>query len=390
MKILLIGARSPLSAQGGGQMRRWEILRYLARRHELTFLYFAPPDTTAIPDALRQICARVERVSLPHAEQISAHASWQMLQHGVAEMRHAIEISAPALFDLVLVDSLYMSLYRAFLPPQTVLLEQNIESQICKQIAQHNTVAAAQTRLDFTWRMVEQYENRAWAQFALRVVVSEHDKRAVTRRCARGKTIVVENGVDLDAYPRLPRSRARAALFAGALDYFPNADAAQFLVREILPRLTRDITVYIAGSHPPPEIQALSNSPRVRVIADPSDMSSVAAQNAVAIVPLRIGSGTRLKILEAWAWGIPVVTTTRGCEGLDARDEHHVLIRDEPQAFADALARLLDDDALAQRLSANGRALVEQRYTWKNILPKFEDALARFVEDKKYVVQSFD
>ncbi|GIL15884.1 MAG: glycosyl transferase family 1 [Chloroflexota bacterium] len=386
MKILLIGARSPLPAQGGGQIRRWEILRYLARRHELTFLYFAPPDARAIPDALRQICARIERVNLPRAEQISAYAPQPALQHGVAAMRRAIKASAPALFDLVLVDSLYMSPYRALLPPQTVLLEQNIESRIYKQIAQHNAVAAAQTRLDFTWRMVEQYENRAWAQFALRVVVSEHDQRAMMRRCARGTTIVAENGVDLDAHPRLPRSRARAALFAGALDYFPNADAAQFLVREILPRLERELVVHIAGRHPPPEIQALSNSPRVRVIADPLDMSSVAAQNAVAVVPLRIGSGTRLKILEAWAWGIPVVTTTRGCEGLDARDGCEVLIRDDPQAFADALARLLDDDALAQRLSANGRALVERRYAWKNILPKFEDALARFVADKKYVV----
>lgn len=386
MNILLVGLRSPLPAYSGGQMRRWEILRYLARRHRVTFIYFDASDAPTIPQALHDLAVRAIPVTLPRAlspqdAQVSKHAPWILRSYGAAAMCRAIEFSAPHTFDLVLVDSLYMSLYRALLPPQTVLLEQNIESQIHKQAARLNETASEQMRLDFAWRAMEQYENRVWAQFGLRVVVSASDKREMKSRCATGQTIVVENGVNPEEYPLLARPRDGAVFFAGAFDYFPNMDAAQFFVREILPHVARAAPatqVLIAGSNPPEPVRALSDSQRVRVIPNPPEMQTFAAQAAVAVVPLRVGSGTRLKILEALAWGIPVVTTTRGCEGLDVQDGRHLLIRDEPREFAEALVQVLNDEPLAQHLRVNGRALVEHRYAWQNILPQFENALFQF------------
>jgi glycosyltransferase involved in cell wall biosynthesis len=172
-------------------------------------------------------------------------------------------------------------------------------------------------------------------------------------------------------------------LFTGRLDYYPNLDAAFYLVREILPRIWHEdpgITAYIAGSFPPPELAALSAPPRLCVVANPVDMRDVALTAALAVVPLRLGSGTRLKILEALAWGLPVVTTAVGCSGLAVTDGREVLIRDDPSEFAAAVVQLLCAPERMAALRGNGRALVESRYSWEPILEYLDNELETCAE----------
>lgn len=113
----------------------------------------------------------------------------------------------------------------------------------------------------------------------------------------------------------------------------------------------------------------------MHVIANPNDMVQVAAQAAVAVVPLRIGGGTSLKVLEALAWGLPVVSTSVGCRGLAVTDGDNILVRDDPAEFAEECVRVLRDETLAERLRGNGRALVEGRYGWEDIFKRFEGEL---------------
>jgi glycosyltransferase involved in cell wall biosynthesis len=292
----------------------------------------------------------------------------------------------------VLVESLYMTVYTDLLPARRVLLEQNIESQINKQYSQlkvYPSFPNAQTGerrelpqlWDATWRMMELYENRIWQKYPLRVTVSADDRQEMDRRCDVGRSIVVENGVGIASHPLLPQSANKAILFTGRLDYFPNLDAAFYLVREIMPRIWREdpgISLYIAGSYPPPELEALAAPPGVCMVVNPVDMQSAARQASLAVVPLRMGGGTRLKILEALAWGLPVVSTALGCRGLAVTEGQDILIRDDPSEFAATVVQLLSNAEQRAALRVNGRALVEARYDWEPIWEYFGKELEKF------------
>jgi glycosyltransferase involved in cell wall biosynthesis len=386
----MLNLQPPYPAHSGGQIRRWEFLNYLAARHQVTLVYFSSSDHTKVPEPVQDLCEHA--VAVPHPRtlseqdlQIGRNAPGPVKWFGVSAMCRAIQECAPPTFDLVLVDTIFMTLYLELLPPRVVLLEQNIESRILKQYAQLNRTKLPATELalwDATWRMMEQYENRVWSRFPLRVVVSEQERQELVRRAPSGETIVVENGVNLDNYPLLPRANSRAVLFTGALDYFPNADAAHYLCKEILPHVWRaapDLPVVIAGRNPPPDILALAEPPRLRVLANLKEMQNAASQAFLAVVPLRMGGGTRVKILEALAWGLPVVSTSTGCAGLEVADCRELLVRDDPNEFAEAILRLGSDPELYDSLRLNGRALVEQRYSWRTILEPLDAELAAYM-----------
>ena len=181
---------------------------------------------------------------------------------------------------------------------------------------------------------------------------------------------VVPNGVDTQAYQPLPTNGSSSALlFIGTMGYAPCADAAQFMAVEILPRIRRavpDAQLWLVGADPPPAIARLQ-SEAVHVTGMVSDVVPYYRRCAAAVVPLRAGGGTRLKILEAMALNRPVVSTTIGSEGLDVVDGEHILNADGADAFAQQVVRALHDRSLAERLARNARELVVAHYDWDTI-----------------------
>jgi glycosyltransferase involved in cell wall biosynthesis len=172
-------------------------------------------------------------------------------------------------------------------------------------------------------------------------------------------------------------------LFFGALDYYPNHDAVLHLLRSAWPPIAArhpDARLVIVGQKPPPEILAF-RGPRVEVTGRVDDVRPHLAAAAVTIAPLRVGGGTRFKILEAMAMGRPVVSTTLGAEGIEAAPGRHLLIADDDASFAAAVGRVLDDAPLADELGRAGRALVEERYSWDAAARSME-ALYRSVRDR--------
>ena len=168
----------------------------------------------------------------------------------------------------------------------------------------------------------------------------------------------------------------------GTMSYYPNIDAVLYFVEQILPLIQQQddsISFCIAGREPPTIIKKLAIShTNVEIIADPEDMSLVAQECIIKVVPLRLGSGTRIKILHAMAMGLPVVSTSVGYEGLEMIDGVHLLIRDRPQDFAAAVMQIYHDQELWMKLRENGRQLVEKQYDWHNIFTKYEsEILAR-------------
>jgi glycosyltransferase involved in cell wall biosynthesis len=166
-------------------------------------------------------------------------------------------------------------------------------------------------------------------------------------------------------------------VFSGNLEYHPNVEAVQWFRNEIWPRLreqSKHVTWELVGRNPDAIARLVQGDPRIVMVGPVDDAIATLASTKVCIVPLRSGSGTRFKILEAWAARRAVVSTSLGAEGLAAVDGQHLLIADDPKSFADAVTKLLNDPAMRQRLGEAGRALYEERFTWPAVWKTFKES----------------
>jgi glycosyltransferase involved in cell wall biosynthesis len=284
------------------------------------------------------------------------------------------------------MDQIFLAEFRRDLDTLPVLTEHNIESRLLHQAAArewttelplHYQNAAHEAEL------LARYEDRVWPEFPLRAVVSEADRAEMQRRVRGGRVVVASNGVDPASWNPAVRFNANTVLFVGHLAYLPNVDAVTWLLAEIWPlvhKLRPSAKLIIAGRDPSPVVHAaIAGSTNVELIASPTSMDTVAARASVMVAPLRLGSGTRLKILESMAWGLPVVSTVRGAEGLDVLDEEHLLLRDDPLHFAEAIVRLLADEPTWQHLRTEAAALVREHYSWEHVFAPLDEALVQLI-----------
>jgi glycosyltransferase involved in cell wall biosynthesis len=244
---------------------------------------------------------------------------------------------------------------------------------------------------------VDALDQRSWTH-RYRDIARRADALAVANpdeasRLGDGRVIVVPNGTTVPA--RVDRRRAASArpvlTFVGLMKYAPNTDAAEWLAHAITPalreRVDTDFEVRIVGD-PPPAVRALGQQPNVTVTGFVDELDAELALADVALVPLRQGTGTRLKILEAFAHGIPVVSTTIGAAGLDVVHDEHLLLADTPDTFAEACVRVLRDNALRARLTTSARQLVQTRYDWRNIEATIADVARATIETTARDVRS--
>jgi glycosyltransferase involved in cell wall biosynthesis len=195
--------------------------------------------------------------------------------------------------------------------------------------------------------------------------------------------VIAANGADPAAWLPDVRQDADTVLFPAHLRYLPNVDAVEFLVTDIWPEVLKrkpTAMLIIAGRDPEDSVITMTSAARrVQLIASPKSMERVARKASISVAPLRLGSGTRHKILESMSWGLPVVSTTLGYEGIEASDGEHLLVRDDPKEFAEAIVRLMSDAALWRKLRYAGRDLVRERYSWDRVFEPLEEALIDLV-----------
>ena len=233
--------------------------------------------------------------------------------------------------------------------------------------------------------IIEAYEDKMWRLFDLRTVVSQIDKQQLDSRCKKGKTIVIDNGVDTKQINLIDNSQGTKLFYMGHMGYYPNIDAVCYFVQEVLPLVWEQdptISLCIAGREPSPQVQELTTDSRIELVANPETMSSVAVNCNICVVPLRLGSGTRLKILHAMAMGLPIISTSIGAEGLLITEGEEILIRDSAESFAEAVLQLNSNVELRQKLRLNGRKLVEKQYDWESIFSNYEQQMLLEWEQK--------
>ena len=376
----MLGPSVFLPAQSGGTMRSWQLARRLAKRHELTVLALSFSDQDwAMQKALERACGRAALVRMCEHEDIDLKRKlpWPLRYCQSRAVSRALQELSRESFDVAVVEFLHMAHYQSELSIPTMLCEHNIESSLYRQYARLAPTARHRAFYLATALQMERYEEKLWPRFPIRTVVSAHDQQEMMRRCSRGDSLVLPNGVELQG-PCLEPNASRQILYAGNFRWFPNRDAALYLAQVIMPRVWErqpGLRLCLAGMTPPPSLLALAQDERIVVCANPPDMREVARDCFLCAVPLRSGSGTRLKILEAFGWGLPVVSSTIGCQGLEVTAGEALWVADDPDHFADCIVRLSEDRGLRESLARRARALVETKYTWDRCFEPLEAAL---------------
>ena len=266
--------------------------------------------------------------------------------------------------------------------PVFVLDEHNIEYEVLKRTAEAPTALPRRIYSSMNWRKLRREELTSWRRFDGVALTSARDEAFVKAELPETPTTVVPNGVDLDAFvPLAGAEEPDTLLYFGAINYFPNEDAVVFFIDQILSKiraLRPNVRFQILGPGAGAEVLARAGD-GVEVLGMVDDVAPFIERAAAVVVPLRIGGGTRLKVVEAMAKGKPIISTHLGAEGIDAVHGEHLLLADQPQDFAAAVEQVLSDRALAARLGAGARELAEDRYSWNSVGRGLEDFYAELL-----------
>jgi polysaccharide biosynthesis protein PslH len=241
------------------------------------------------------------------------------------------------------------------------------------------------TLLSIERRRMASYVNSRLDEFAAVIAVSNEDAE-LFRSIVDVPTFVVPNGTALEPVGAQPPPGPPELLFTGTMGYAPNRDGILWFVSEIWPRILTEVPearLLVVGRRPDGQIQRLaSDDLRIEVTGEVPEMGPYFERATAVVVPLRSGGGTRLKILDAFAFGRPVVSTSIGAQGIEVRHGEQLLLGDKPNEFAKQVVRLLNDADLRSSLSANGRRLIDERYHWKTIAEQYLRALTTVVQGR--------
>jgi polysaccharide biosynthesis protein PslH len=390
MHILWIKTELLHPVDKGGRIRTYQMLRSLSRWHHVTYLCL--DDGLAAPDAIeraREYAQQVVVVPFRPAAKRSVgffvdllRSLFSPLPYAIAryrspELREGVQQLAGAA-DLIVCDFLFPSLnVPDGLPPPAVLFEHNVEATIWQRyvsVPQH-PVRRAYMRLQ--WQRMLRHEASECRRFAHVIAVSPIDAEVIRREYAVASVGHVPTGVDLEYFSASrPRPQeSRELVFIGSMDWMPNDDGIRWFATDVFGRIQECIPgarLLVVGRSPSPGMRALvAHNSAIEVTGTVADVRPYLERAAICVVPLRIGGGTRLKIYEAMAMGVPVVSTTIGAEGLPLRNDEHLLIADTADDQVSAICALLTERTRAARLAAAARRYVQEHCSWDAVAERF-------------------
>lgn len=399
MQILWVKMGGLWPATSGGRVRSLQIVSELARRHAVTVVTTHGPGDD--PEGLaRQLPPSTRVISIPYevpkrrsaAFPLAVARSWvsrypvDLWKWQVPQVRdHVGALVESGTIDLCVADFLFAA---ANVPMNSgvpvVLFQHNVEHLIWQRLSALEPRGWRRALLEIEWRKLRAREADACRDADLTIAVSDDDRRRLAAMAPAARICAVPTGVDTRYFsPNGYHEHANRIVFSGSMDWHPNEDAVLYFADTILPRIRAEIpdaSLTIVGRNPGARLRELAAKPGIVVTGTVDDVRPMIAEAAVYVVPLRAGSGTRLKIFEALAMGKAVVSTTVGAEGLALEPGRHFVPADDPSAFAGAVVGLLRDEERRQALGRAGRSLVEAYYSWATVAREFERRCEEVVE----------
>jgi glycosyltransferase involved in cell wall biosynthesis len=397
MRILFLSPRQSWPTVSGAKLRDYYFAKALGRRAQLTYMYFAErggttPGLTEFP-----FCERVVAVPAPAMytpakvlRGLLGRQPLPVVNYTSPEMREAIRGAlSGGHFDMIHFDAVQMAAYvpliQQWLPGARIVFNwHNIESELMRRYAGTAPTIVHRIYGNLTARRLETLERELLKGCFGHLVCSGREQEQLQRIAPEARLAVIENGVDAGAFSAIPGGGAARnnLVFVGSMSYHANIDAAVWFTRELWPGIRRRFpqwTLSLVGSNPSPAVQALAGDGVVVTGTVPS-IEPYYGQALAAIVPLRSGAGTRLKILEAMAAGVPVISTTLGAEGLDVAPGENILIADTAADWIAALESIAGNESRWDSIGGRGRALVTSRYDWEILGNQLFETYRRWLE----------
>ena len=402
MRILWLSPISPFPPTDGNRMRNFYLIKNLSVKHEIVLIHFYTVDDVLEADSpVTKCCKLVEGVEIDPKSEKSVFRLvdkiWNRLLGKVTfcgygyrkEMKKKVSsFCAINKIDVIVAASPWMGEFATGIKNVPMILDnQNVETFLLKGIFKAEKKIKIKIAKYLDYLAMSRYEPRIIKYFDAMTVVSKEDKAVFLNSGFNDSFIkIIPNGVQLsDKNSGYPGNGLPGFIFCGGMSYPPNVEGVNYFMDEIYPKIkTRlpNFKVYFVGKHPHPDIMRWQ-SENVEVTGYVADVLPYYRKSAVSIVPLKTGSGTRLKILESMALGVPVVSTSIGAAGLSVTNNENIILKDDPDAFASSVVSLVKNKSLSSVISCNARKLVAENYDWRGIAEKFNLLLSELLLNRK-------
>jgi polysaccharide biosynthesis protein PslH len=382
MKVLLLTQVLPHPPDSGPKVKTWNVIKYLAKYHEVTLVSFVRGDQSGSIRVLQEHCQQVHTVLMERglgrdlrfmAQSFLSRKPFLMVRDQRPEMDQLIDkLVAQFDYDIVHADQLNMAQYATRVPgARKVLDAHNALWLLYKRLWMTMRPGPKKWLLGRDWRLLKKYEGRICDEFDAVVAVSDEDRMALEEASGKALDITVIP-IAIDTSEIIPvnfNPQGDRIIHIGTMYWPPNIDGILWFLQDVLPiiRESRPNVIFdILGANPPQEIISFGRADHgVNVTGYVDNLIPYLEAASLMVVPLRAGGGMRVKILNALGQGLPVVSTTLGCEGIDVISGVHLLIADSPEDFASSVLCLLKNEKLARELGQNGRKLIEDRYDYR-------------------------
>ena len=397
MKILVIDEEFPYPLNTGKRIRTFSLTRELAEHNDVSYLAYGTDGSKSF-NFLQQNRIKCHAVLPPDRRQCGVRFYTRLLANLFSSLPYIVASHYTARFkakfrelvdhygyDVVICEWTPYAVYLKDLEgTKSIIVAHNIEANIWQRYRENETNPLKRAYIAAQVGKVEKFERTCflWANGA--TAVSDIEAAEIAGYGVKYPVQTVENGVDVEYFrPGETETDPDMLVFTGSMDWRPNQDAVEFFIRDVFPlvRKTRPKTkIVVVGRKPPQFVMDLGKIEGVTVTGTVEDVRPYIARAALYVVPLRIGGGSRLKILEAMAMGKPVVSTRVGAEGLDVTHGQNIVISESTADLAVDIIRCLEDRPTAERIAGEGRILVEKHYRWENLGRKLQQYLTRVVE----------
>jgi glycosyltransferase involved in cell wall biosynthesis len=401
VRILFLSELLPYPLVTGAKIRAYYVLRHLARSHQVTLLTFVRDDDR--PEDIAHLAGFLEQVHtvpMQRSTTRDARAVLVSLMTGrpaiiareeIGSMRRRVEdLLATGRFDAVHADQIPMAQYGLLGQPAGVrrLLDQhNATFRLLERLAHHEPSLWKRSLLQREARAFGCYEAAVCRRYDQVTFVSRQDREKLLARMGDpapdGHTSVIPICIDTkEEQPVSPVAAPNRVTFLGTMYWPPNVEGFAWFWENVWPQVRQrapQARLTCIGKRPPPRIRAPGGEPDVEILGYVPDLAPYLAETAVFVVPLRAAGGMRVKIVNAWCWGLPVVSTTIGAEGIAFQEGENILIADAPEAFASAVVQVLTDGNAGDRLRAAGRRWAEEHYDWRRIYGAWDEVYQRLL-----------